>query len=41
MPRRYAGYLPSDGFTTLNTISSIGSSVLGARHDGDTTEAES
>ena len=25
MPRRYADYLPSDGFTTLNTISSIGS----------------
>ncbi|MFI7607721.1 cytochrome c oxidase subunit I [Micromonospora sp. NPDC049366] len=30
MPRRYADYLPSDGFTTLNTISSIGSFVLGA-----------
>jgi cytochrome c oxidase subunit 1 len=29
MPRRYADYLPSDGFTTLNTISSIGSFVLG------------
>src|SRR5881396_286649 len=30
MPRRYADYLASDGFTTLNTISSIGSFVLGA-----------
>ncbi len=30
MPRRYADYLPSDGFTTLNTISSIGAFVLGA-----------
>jgi heme/copper-type cytochrome/quinol oxidase subunit 1 len=30
MPRRYADYLPSDGFTTLNTISTIGSFVLGA-----------
>ncbi|MGH8859827.1 MAG: aa3-type cytochrome oxidase subunit I [Jatrophihabitantaceae bacterium] len=30
MPRRYADYLPSDGFTTLNTFSSIGSFVLGA-----------
>jgi cytochrome c oxidase subunit I len=29
MPRRYADYLPSDGFTTLNTISTIGSLVLG------------
>ncbi|MDQ2738305.1 MAG: cytochrome c oxidase subunit I [Actinomycetota bacterium] len=29
-PRRYADYLPSDGFTTLNTISTIGSFVLGA-----------
>jgi cytochrome c oxidase subunit 1 len=29
MPRRYADYLPSDGFTTLNTISTIGSFVLG------------
>ena len=28
MPRRYANYLPTDGFTTLNTISSIGSFVL-------------
>ncbi len=30
MPRRYADYLPSDGFTTLNMISSIGAFVLGA-----------
>jgi cytochrome c oxidase subunit 1 len=30
MPRRYADYLASDGFTTLNTISTIGSFVLGA-----------
>ncbi|GLZ31567.1 cytochrome c oxidase subunit 1 [Lentzea sp. NBRC 105346] len=30
MPRRYADYLESDGFTTLNTISTIGAFVLGA-----------
>ena len=30
MPRRYADYLPTDGFTTLNTISTIGAFVLGA-----------
>ncbi|MDQ3887386.1 MAG: cbb3-type cytochrome c oxidase subunit I, partial [Actinomycetota bacterium] len=30
MPRRIADYLPSDGFTTLNTVSSIGAFVLGA-----------
>ncbi|MCE7081523.1 cytochrome c oxidase subunit I [Streptomyces sp. ST2-7A] len=29
MPRRYADYLASDGFTTLNTISTIGSFLLG------------
>ncbi|MFU8875870.1 cytochrome c oxidase subunit I [Micromonospora sp. SL4-19] len=29
MPRRYVDYLPSDGFTILNTVSSIGSFVLG------------
>ena len=29
MPRRYADYLPSDGFTTLNMISSIGAFILG------------
>ena len=29
MPRRYADYLPTDGFTVLNTISSIGAFVLG------------
>ena len=30
MPRRYADYLPSDGFTTLNIVSTIGAFVLGA-----------
>jgi cytochrome c oxidase subunit I len=30
MPRRYADYLVSDGFTTLNTISTIGAYILGA-----------
>jgi cytochrome c oxidase subunit 1 len=30
MPRRYSDYLPSDGFTTLNTFSTVGSFVLGA-----------
>ena len=30
MPRRYADYYASDGFTTLNTVSSIGAFVLGA-----------
>ncbi len=30
MPRRYATYLPSDGFTTLNVVSSCGSFLLGA-----------
>jgi cytochrome c oxidase subunit 1 len=29
MPRRIADYLPSDGFTTLNTVSTIGAYVLG------------
>ncbi|WP_084528539.1 aa3-type cytochrome oxidase subunit I [Nocardia crassostreae] len=29
MPRRYSDYLPMDGFTLLNTISTIGSFVLG------------
>ncbi|NKY45033.1 aa3-type cytochrome oxidase subunit I [Nocardia cerradoensis] len=29
MPRRYADYLPSDGFTALNTVSTIGSFILG------------
>ena len=29
MPRRYADYLPSDGFTTLNIISTAGAFVLG------------
>ncbi|KQS54816.1 cytochrome C oxidase subunit 1 [Geodermatophilus sp. Leaf369] len=30
MPRRYADYLASDNFTTLNTISTVGSFILGA-----------
>jgi cytochrome c oxidase subunit 1 len=30
MPRRYADYLPDDGFTTLNMVSTIGSFILGA-----------
>jgi cytochrome c oxidase subunit I len=30
MPRRYADYLPTDGFTTLNMLSSVGAFVLGA-----------
>jgi cytochrome c oxidase subunit 1 len=29
MPRRYVDYLPTDGFTALNTISSIGAFLLG------------
>ncbi|MGA4728549.1 aa3-type cytochrome oxidase subunit I [Micromonospora taraxaci] len=29
MPRRYADYLPTDGFTTLNTISSVFAFILG------------
>ncbi|HEX6077012.1 MAG TPA: cytochrome c oxidase subunit I [Micromonosporaceae bacterium] len=29
MPRRYVDYLPSDGFTTLNTVSTVGSFILG------------
>jgi cytochrome c oxidase subunit 1 len=29
MPRRYADYLPTDGFTTLNIISTIGAYLLG------------
>ncbi|MEU7843862.1 cytochrome c oxidase subunit I [Micromonospora sp. NPDC049114] len=29
MPRRYADYLPTDGFTTLNTVSTIFSFILG------------
>ncbi|CAN5863667.1 cytochrome c oxidase subunit I [soil metagenome] len=30
MPRRVADYLPADGFTTLNRVSSIGAFLLGA-----------
>src|SRR5262249_8212168 len=30
MPRRYGNYLPTDGFTTLNTISTIGAFILGS-----------
>jgi cytochrome c oxidase subunit 1 len=29
MPRRYADYLPTDGFTTLNIVSTIGALTLG------------
>jgi cytochrome c oxidase subunit 1 len=29
MPRRYGDYLESDGFTALNTVSSIGAAILG------------
>ena len=29
MPRRYGDYLPSDGFQTMNVISSIGAAILG------------
>ncbi|MGK9274245.1 cytochrome c oxidase subunit I [Williamsia muralis] len=30
MPRRYADYLPSDGFTALNIVSTVGAFILGA-----------
>ncbi|MDQ1617770.1 MAG: cytochrome c oxidase subunit [Actinomycetota bacterium] len=30
MPRRYADYLPNEGFTVLNQISSVGAFLLGA-----------
>jgi cytochrome c oxidase subunit I len=30
MPRRYADYLASDGFTVMNTISTIGAFILGS-----------
>jgi cytochrome c oxidase subunit 1 len=30
MPRRVASYLPQDGFTTLNRVSSVGAFLLGA-----------
>ncbi len=30
MPRRYADYLDTDGFTTLNQISTVGAFILGA-----------
>jgi cytochrome c oxidase subunit I len=30
MPRRYADYLPSDGFTILNQVSTVGAFLLGA-----------
>ncbi|MGI9163457.1 MAG: aa3-type cytochrome oxidase subunit I, partial [Mycobacterium sp.] len=30
MPRRYVDYLPTDGFTTLNIVSTIGAFILGA-----------
>jgi hypothetical protein len=40
MPRRYADYLAADGFTALNTISTISSFVLGARVDPPGREAQ-
>jgi cytochrome c oxidase subunit 1 len=30
MPRRYADYLPTDGFQGLNVVSTIGAFILGA-----------
>jgi cytochrome c oxidase subunit I len=30
MPRRYADYLPGDGFTTLNQVSTVGAFLLAA-----------
>jgi len=30
MPRRYADYLPEDGFTWMNQVSSAGAFLLGA-----------
>jgi cytochrome c oxidase subunit 1 len=30
MPRRYADYLPTDGFTTLNMVSTVGAFILGS-----------
>ena len=30
MPRRYADYLPTDGFTTMHMVSSAGAFLLGA-----------
>ena len=29
MPRRYADYLPTDGFTTMHVVSTIGAFILG------------
>ena len=29
MPRRYGDYLPVDGFTTLNIVSTVGAAILG------------
>jgi cytochrome c oxidase subunit 1 len=29
MPRRYASYLPSDGFTWMNQVSTVGAAILG------------
>jgi cytochrome c oxidase subunit I len=29
MPRRYADYLPTDGFTTLNIVSTVGAFIVG------------
>src|SRR3546814_6525331 len=30
MPRRYVDYLPDDGFTVLNQVSTVGAFLLGA-----------
>ena len=32
MPRRYADYLPGDGFTALNQVSTIGAFILAVLH---------
>jgi cytochrome c oxidase subunit 1 len=29
MPRRYASYLPNDGFTWMNQLSTVGAAILG------------
>ncbi|MFN8127323.1 MAG: cbb3-type cytochrome c oxidase subunit I [Candidatus Nanopelagicales bacterium] len=37
MPRRYADYLPDEGFTLLNQISSFGALILGSRRCSSST----